>query len=82
MTAVSPAIGGVAGGTRVTIRGTNLSGAIAVTFGNRSGTSLTVVSATELVVTAPTHPAGTVNVTVLTTSGATPASPYAMFTFQ
>jgi hypothetical protein len=82
VTAVSPATGGVAGGTRVTIRGTHLSGALAVTFGKTKGTSLTVVSATELVVTAPAHAAGTVDVTVLTPSGASAAAGYAMFTYQ
>lgn len=82
VTAVSPATGGAAGGTRVTIRGTNLSGALAVTFGKTTGKSLTVVSATELVVTAPAHAAGAVNVTVLTVSGASAAAAYAAFTYQ
>lgn len=82
VTAVSPATGSVAGGTRVTIRGTQLSGALAVTFGRTSGTSLTVVSSTELVVTAPAHAAGPVNVTVLTPSGASAAAAYTTFTYQ
>ncbi|HEY3407088.1 MAG TPA: IPT/TIG domain-containing protein [Propionicimonas sp.] len=82
VTAVSPATGGVAGGTRVTIRGTHLSGALAVTFGRTTGTSLTVVSPTELVVTAPAHVAGIVDVTVLTPSGASAATGYATFTYQ
>jgi subtilisin family serine protease len=82
VTAVSPATGGVAGGTRVTIRGTHLSGALAVTFGRTTGTSLTVVSPTELVVTAPAHAAGLVNVTVLTPAGASAAAASATFTYQ
>ncbi len=82
VTAVSPATGRVAGGTRVTIRGTHLSGALAVTFGKTKGTSLTAVSPTELVVTAPAHAAGTVDVTVLTPSGASAATGYATFTYQ
>jgi len=82
VTAVSPATGGVAGGTRVTIRGTHLSGALAVTFGKTTGTSLTVVSATQLVVTAPAHAAGLVTITVLTPSGASAAAGHATFTYQ
>lgn len=83
VTGVSPATGGDAGGgTRVTIRGTNLSGALAVRFDRTIGKSLTVVSPTELVVTAPAHAAGIVNVTVLTVSGASAAAAYATFTYQ
>jgi hypothetical protein len=82
VTAVSPATGGVGGGTRVTIRGAQLSGALAVTFGKATGGSLTVVSATELAVTAPAHAAGLVNVTVLTPSGASAAAGYATFTYR
>ena len=67
---MSPASGGIAGGTRVTIRGTNLSSAIAVGFGPR-GRQLTVVSDTELQVT--TRPAaGIVDVTVLTPIATSP----------
>ncbi len=81
-TAVSPATGGVAGGTRVTIRGTHLSGTLAVMFGSTTGTSLTIVSPTELVVTAPAHPAGSVDVTVLNPAGASAAAGYATFTYR
>jgi subtilisin family serine protease len=80
--AVSPATGRVAGGTRVTIRGTHLSGVLAVTFGRTTATSLTVVSPTELVVMAPAHAAGTVDVTVLTPAGASAPAGYATFTYQ
>ena len=82
VSSVSSATGGVAGGTRVTIRGTNLTGALAVTFGKTTGTSLTVVSATELTVTAPAHAAGAVNISVLTPAGASAAAPYVSFTYQ
>jgi hypothetical protein len=78
---VSPDSGGGDGGTRVTIRGTNLSGAIAVAFGTRAGRQLTVVSDTELQVTSPAHTAGIVDVTVLTPIATSPASAAAKFTF-
>ena len=82
VTGVSPAIGGAAGGTRVTIRGTNLSGVLAVTFGTTKGEALTLVSPTELVVTAPAHAAGVVNVAVLTAAGASAPAASATFTYQ
>ena len=82
VSAISPATGGVAGGTRVTIRGTHLTGALAVTFGRTTVTSLTVVSATELEVRAPAHAAGIVDVAVLTPCGASAAAGYATFTYQ
>jgi len=82
VTAVSPATGGVAGGTRVTIRGAHLSGVLAITFGKTRGTSLTTVSPTEVVVTAPAHAAGILDVTVLTPSGASTAGGPATFTYR
>jgi len=82
VTAVSPATGGVAGGTRVTIRGAHLSGVLAITFGKTRGTSLTTVSPTEVVVTAPAHAAGILDVTVLTPSGASTAAGPATFTYR
>ena len=78
---VSPDSGGIPGGTRVTIRGTNLSAAIAVSFGTRVARQLTVVSDTELQVTSPAHAAGTVDVTVLSSFAASPASAAAKFTY-
>lgn len=69
VTSVSPGAGRTGGGTTVTIKGTALSGATAVTFGGHKASHLVVVSATQLRVTAPTHSAGSVDVRVTTASG-------------
>jgi hypothetical protein len=65
---LSPKRGPARGGTRVTIHGSNFVGVVAVHFGSRKGTRLRVVSATEIIVTAPKG-AGTVNVTVTAAGG-------------
>ena len=69
VTGVSPSSGPAAGGTSVTVSGTNLTGATAVDFGTANpGTSITAVTATSLTVTSPAG-TGTVNVTVTTPNG-------------
>ena len=66
---VSPSSGPAAGGTSVTVSGTNLTGATAVDFGTANpGTSISGVTATSLTVTSPAG-TGTVNVTVTTPNG-------------
>ncbi len=80
VTAVSPANGGTAGGTSVTITGTNLSGATAVKFGSTSATSFTVNSSTSITATAPAG-AGTVNITVTTAGGTSATSTADQFTY-
>jgi len=72
VSAVSPSGGLTAGGTIVTITGTNFSGATAVSFGATSATGFTVNSATSITATAPAHAAGQVDITV-TTGGVTSA---------
>jgi hypothetical protein len=73
VTNVLPNLGPVAGGTAVTITGTNLSGASAVTFGSTAAPSFSVNAAgTESVAESPPG-AGTVDVTV-TANGATSAT--------
>ncbi|WP_432982803.1 IPT/TIG domain-containing protein [Dactylosporangium sp. CA-233914] len=69
VTAVSPADGPVAGGTEVTITGTDLTGATKVTFDGTAGTGLTVVSATSLKVTTPAHAAGDAPIVVTAPGG-------------
>lgn len=61
ITGISPATGPAAGGTVVTITGTNLSGVTAVRFGGFSAASFTIDSATQITATAPAG-TGTVNV--------------------
>lgn len=67
--AIAPASGSTLGGTTVTITGTNLTGAEAVTFGGTAATSFTVDSATQVTATTPARAAGAVNVAVTTPGG-------------
>ncbi len=70
LTSASPMAGSTDGGTRVRIIGTGFAGATQVQFGGVPGTDLTVLSNTELEVTAPVRSeTGTVNVRVFTTTG-------------
>lgn len=68
-TAISPATGPAAGGTVVTITGTNLAGVEGVTFGGTAGTALVVVSETQIRVTTPTKTAGAYTVVIKDDSG-------------
>ena len=69
---VTPNEGPEAGGTSVTITGTNFNEAAAVEFGSIGATSFEVISATSITAVAPAG-AGTVDVSV-TTSGGTSAT--------
>lgn len=64
-----PSSGPTAGGTAVTITGTNLSSTTSVTFGGTAATSFTVSSATQVTATTPAHSAGAVDVVVTTSGG-------------
>lgn len=68
ITDITPCFGPTAGGTSVTITGTNLSNATSVDFGNTSGT-ITSNTATSVVVTSPAKSAGFADVTVTTSAG-------------
>jgi alpha-tubulin suppressor-like RCC1 family protein len=72
VTNVEPKYGPPAGGTSVTITGTNFTGATAVKFGTTNATSFTANSATSITAVSPAG-TGTVDVTV-TTEGATSAT--------
>ncbi|MFI8236024.1 beta strand repeat-containing protein [Streptomyces sp. NPDC085866] len=65
LTALTPSLGP---GGAVTLTGTNLTGATAVTFGAAAAVSFTVVSATQITALAPVG-SGVVNVTVTTSGG-------------
>ncbi|HEY1834820.1 MAG TPA: IPT/TIG domain-containing protein [Solirubrobacteraceae bacterium] len=70
---ISPHSGPLAGGTRVTISGSELGGATAVKFGKTAAASFTVESESTIVATAPaSSSSGTVDVTVTTASGTSP----------
>ena len=81
VSAVSPIAGPIAGGTVVTITGTNLTGATAVKFGTATAT-FTVVSATSVTATAPAGTAGTVDVTVTTAGGTSATNTVDKFTYS
>ena len=75
VTHVSAATGPATGGNTVTITGKNFmsggkSAVKKVLFGTKAASHLRVKSATKLTVTAPSHAAGTVQVRVVSTSGA------------
>ncbi len=65
---LSPASGSPRGGTKVTIRGKDFTGATAVYFGTKRATGLKVVSPTEITVKSPKG-TGTVPVTVIGPGG-------------
>lgn len=65
----APTSGAAAGGTVVTLTGTNLDRVASVTFDGAAGGSLTEVSPTELTVTTPAHAAGAVDVVVTDDDG-------------
>ncbi len=76
VTGLAPRSGPEAGGTPVTITGTNLAGATAVDFGTAAATGLSVNPAgTQITATAPPG-TGTVGVTVVTPSGTAAAGRY------
>jgi len=80
VTAVSPVSGPTAGGTEVTITGTDLDGATQVTFGDTPAAAFASLSSTTI--TAITPPGdGTVPVRVTTPAGTSAATPSGEFTY-
>ncbi len=61
---VSPNSGPTAGGTAVTITGTNFAAGATVTFGGTAATNVVMVSGTQITATTPAGNAGAVTVTV------------------
>jgi Domain of unknown function (DUF1929)/IPT/TIG domain/Glyoxal oxidase N-terminus len=66
---VTPASGPVAGGTAVTVTGTNFVSGATVSFGGTAATGVTVVSSTSITAPTPAHAAGAVNVVVTNSNG-------------
>ena len=64
VSSVSPNSGSTAGGTAVTITGTNFASGATVTFGSAAATNVVVVSGTSITATTPAGAAGAVTVTV------------------
>jgi hypothetical protein len=69
--AVSPSIGGLSGGTRVTITGTGFAQGVVVRFGNQAASAVTRVDATRLTATTPPLGPGAADVTVSNPDGGT-----------
>ena len=81
VTKVAPVEGSVAGGTKVTITGTHLTGAKEVKFGSVAATNVVVVSASSITATAPAGAAGPVDVTVTTIGGTSATSSADHYTY-
>lgn len=77
---VSPASGPAAGGTNVTVTGTNFQSGATVSFGGTASPQVTFNSATQLTARTPARAAGTVTVTV-TNPGGQSGSKASAFTF-
>jgi IPT/TIG domain/PASTA domain len=74
VSAVAPDFGSIAGGTSVTITGSDFNGASAVKFGSVPATGFTVDSETQITAVAPpSTKVGAVDVTVTTLAGTSPA---------
>jgi|GEM_PF-710395 len=83
VTALSTNNGPLAGGTIITVTGTNFTGATGVSFGASAATSFVIYSDTAIVATAPAGSAGTIDVTVTTysaTSGTSSADQFSYLT--
>jgi hypothetical protein len=70
VSSVSPNSGDTAGGTVVTIGGSNFVSGATVSFGGSPASSVSFVNATQLKATTPSHAAGSVNVAVTNPDGA------------
>jgi hypothetical protein len=77
---LAPNNGPIAGGTSVTITGTNFTGATAVKFGAAAAASFLVNSATQITATSPAG-TGTVDVTVTVPAGTSALSAAAKFAY-
>src|SRR6185369_15157611 len=81
VTSLSPTSGPAAGGTVVTITGTNFTGVTAVSFGGTAAAGFTFNSATSMTATSPAGAAGAVDVRVTTPGGTSATSAADQFTY-
>lgn len=79
--AISPVNGSANGGTCVTITGTRLGRGSKVRFGSIPATAVIHVSPTMLIVTAPPHAAGPVDIIITTPRGTSDPSSVGRFTY-
>jgi len=82
ITSISPNRGPVAGGTTITITGTNLSSTLSVILGAVAAPSYTIISNTTIQVTTPAQPASTVDVTVANPTANSPTIPADQYTYE
>ena len=82
VTSIGPTTGPVAGGTRVTVNGTNFTGTTRVFFGLNEGTGLHYVGTNRVLITAPAGSAGTVDVRAVTAGGTSAATTADRFTYE
>lgn len=80
VTGIGPATGSSAGGTSVTIVGTNFTGVTAVDFGTTPATSFTVNSATNITAVSPAA-SGSVHVTVVAAGGTSATTTADLFSY-
>ena len=81
VSAVGPNSGATTGGAAVTLTGTNLAGATAVSFGGTPA-SFSVNSATSIAAVSPAHAAGSVDVTATTPGGTSATGAADRFTYS
>jgi hypothetical protein len=81
VSSLSPPAGDPAGGTKVTISGTDFTGASAVSFGATAAAAFTVNSETQITAFTPAAAAGTVDVRVTTPAGQSLVGAADRFTF-
>ena len=77
---VSPTGGTTSGGTQITITGTNLTSASAVTIGGVAAKSFTIVNSNTITAITPAHAAGDVDIVVSTPRGT--ATGRALYTYD
>jgi hypothetical protein len=81
VTGISPSSGSTAGGTQVTISGSNFTGITSVTFGTKAATSFSVNNDGSITAVAPAQAAGAVDILVSGPGGASTAVAVDQFTY-
>jgi hypothetical protein len=82
VTSVTPSSGTTAGGTLVTIFGTNLAAATSVTFGGTAATIIANYGSTAVIAKSPAHAVGTVDIQVTTAGGTSSTGSADHFTYS